>query len=145
MITFLGATYLRALLGRRPLRWDPLRFHVDEDVAQAGAFGGLIASGLHSMAILQRLAVLGLLQDWALIAGRLIANVQMTGPVRPGMTLRGTHRIDAVDPRGPHRSLIYQRLTLWHGDDELLSFDEVVYVARRPEDAAVAGRDQTIG
>lgn len=41
-------------------RWDPLPFHLDDDVAQ-GAFGRLIATGLHSMGILQRLAVLAVL------------------------------------------------------------------------------------
>ena len=32
-------------------QWDPQGFHVDPDVAAAGYFGGIIASGIHTMAI----------------------------------------------------------------------------------------------
>lgn len=41
------------------VQWDPQRFHIDEEFAQKGHFGGIIASGIHSLAIFQRLAVLG--------------------------------------------------------------------------------------
>ncbi|WP_420842188.1 MaoC/PaaZ C-terminal domain-containing protein [Glutamicibacter nicotianae] len=34
------------------VQWDPQRFHIDEEFAQQGHFGGIIASGIHSLAIL---------------------------------------------------------------------------------------------
>ncbi|WP_442903512.1 MaoC/PaaZ C-terminal domain-containing protein [Glutamicibacter sp. HZAU] len=34
------------------MQWDPQRFHTDEEFAQQGHFGGIIASGIHSLAIL---------------------------------------------------------------------------------------------
>ena len=40
-------------------RWDPQPFHVDDEWARDGVFGEVIASGVHSFAIFQRLAVLG--------------------------------------------------------------------------------------
>jgi len=36
--------------------WDPQYFHIDRDAAEHSDFGGLIASGLHTAAIFQRLA-----------------------------------------------------------------------------------------
>ncbi|MCW2783803.1 MAG: hypothetical protein JWP74_320 [Marmoricola sp.] len=113
-------------------RWDPQGFHVDEDVARAGVFGGLIASGIHSLAIVQRLAVTGLFQKWAVIAGRSLTDLQMTSPVRPGMELRGTLRVDAVEEKGPDRALVHQSVVLWHDDTEVLRYSGTAYVARRP-------------
>lgn len=113
-------------------QWDPQGFHVDEDVAAAGAFGGLIASGIHSMAIFQRLAVDGAFAHWALIAGRSISNVQMTAPVRPGMSLTGTIRIDAVELKGAGRALVHKSCVLLHGDEQVLCFRGSSYVRTRP-------------
>ncbi|WP_145726698.1 MaoC/PaaZ C-terminal domain-containing protein [Nocardioides sp. J9] len=75
-------------------QWDPQDFHVDEEAARHGAFGGLIGSGLHSMAILQRLAVTRVLRGWSLIAGRSVSDVQMTSPLRPGMTVHGVLEVE---------------------------------------------------
>ena len=38
-------------------RWDPQRFHVDEDAANASLFGGLCASGWHTACVWMRLNV----------------------------------------------------------------------------------------
>ena len=70
--------------------WDPLPFHVDEKAAQDGAFGGLIASGAHVVAICVRLACDGMMSRAAAIAGRGIREVRFRRPVRPGMRLTGT-------------------------------------------------------
>lgn len=111
--------------------WDPQGFHVDEEVANAGAFGGLIASGIHSMAIFQRLAVDGAFSRWALIAGRSIEDVQMTAPVRPDMELTGRIRIDAVEPKGPGRALVHKSCALLHGETPVLSFRGTSFVRAR--------------
>jgi len=111
--------------------WDPQGFHVDEEIADAGAFGGLIASGIHSMAIFQRLAVDGAFASWALIAGRSIEDVQMTAPVRPGAELTGRIHIDAVEHRGTGRALVTKSCVLLHGDVPVLSFRGTSYVRTR--------------
>ncbi|MGV9709112.1 MaoC/PaaZ C-terminal domain-containing protein [Gordonia sp. NPDC003424] len=83
-------------------QWDPQGFHIDPEVADAGAYGGLIASGIHTLAIYQRLAVLGVFNHWSVIAGRELSDVRFLRPVRPGDTLTGTVGIDeiAFDERG---------------------------------------------
>lgn len=94
--------------------WDPQIFHVDKAAAEAGAYGGLIASGLHTLSIYQRLAVTGSFGEWSVIAGKRLSDVQFLRPVRPGDTLTGTLVIDAVDidPRsrvGDHHRRTRQR------------------------------------
>lgn len=115
-------------------QWDPQGFHIDEDVAAAGHFGGIIASGLHTMAIAQRLMVTGMLGDVAVIAGRSL-DVQMTKPVRPGMTLAGRLEFDSVEFRGPDRALIRQCVTLTHDEATVMTYRGTAYIRRRPLDS----------
>ena len=70
-------------------QWDPQDFHIDTDVAASGQFGGLIASGIHTMSIYQRLSVLSVFNHWSVIAGRSLREVRFTRPVRPGAELTG--------------------------------------------------------
>lgn len=114
-------------------QWDPQGFHIDEDIAAAGHFGGIIASGLHTMAIAQRLMVTGLMGDVAVIAGRSL-DIQMTSPVRPGMTLRGELEFTSVDFRSPERALIHQCVTLTHEETTVLTYRGTAYIRRRPRD-----------
>ena len=83
-------------------QWDPQSFHIDAAAAEAGAFGGLIASGIHTLAVFQRLAVQDVFAGWQVIAGRRLVDVGFRRPVRPGDTLTGALTIDdiAVDDRG---------------------------------------------
>jgi acyl dehydratase len=84
--------------------WDPQFFHVDPEAAAHSYFGGIIASGLHSMAILQRLAVAGQFRDWNVIAGKTIHDLRLLAPVRPGDVLTGRLRVDAIEPDGRGRA-----------------------------------------
>lgn len=69
--------------------WDPLPLHTDRAVAEAGMFGGLIASGAHTIAIMVRLGSDGLMAKLPVIAGSGIRDLQFSNPVRPGMVLSG--------------------------------------------------------
>ncbi|MCS7478036.1 MaoC/PaaZ C-terminal domain-containing protein [Umezawaea endophytica] len=113
-------------------RWDPQPFHTDESAAGSGYFGEPIASGLHSLAILQRLAVLGLFSGWAVLAGRRIREVGFLAPVRPGMVLTGSMTVDAVAHSSPERSLVTVTGALHHRDTRVLGAVHQLYVWRRP-------------
>ena len=82
-------------LGRRTLtreeiiafatEWDPQAFHTGE---RDSAFGeGVIASGVHTIAVWMRMFVDSLLRDTAVIAGKEVERMRMLRPVRPGMEL----------------------------------------------------------
>lgn len=87
-------------------QWDPQGFHIDSGIADAGAYGGLIASGIHTIAIYQRLAVTGVFDHWSVIAGRQLTDVVFRRPVRPGDTLTGTVIIDDIAFDDRRRALV---------------------------------------
>ncbi|WP_327721584.1 MaoC/PaaZ C-terminal domain-containing protein [Streptomyces sp. NBC_00490] len=93
-------------------RFDPLPLHTDEDAAAASRFGGLIASGFHTVALLQRLVVDAVLSRAALIAGRELGPVRMRAPVRPGDVLHGSMEIMEVRPRADGTAVVRSRGTL---------------------------------
>src|SRR3954463_9420358 len=86
--------------------WDPQRLHVDEAFARQGLFGDVIASGVQTFGIFQRLAVLGAYRHWAIVAGRTIRDLQLPAPVRPDTTLYGSLTIGPVDLRRDDRAIV---------------------------------------
>lgn len=93
-------------------RFDPLPLHTDEGAAAASRFGGLIASGFHTAAVLQRLLVDAVFSRAAVIAGREISSLRMRAPVRPGDVLHGTMEIVEVRPRDDGTAVVRSRGTL---------------------------------
>ncbi len=76
-------------------RYDPQGMHVDPVAASRGAFGGLIASGWHTAAMVMRLVVQHYLSKLATLPSPGIDELRWTRPVRPGDTLRV--RVTVVD------------------------------------------------
>lgn len=68
------------------MRFDPLPFHTDENLAHKSIFGGLIASSLHTLSACTRVVVEAQ-GDVAILSGVGIDEVKMFNPVRPGDTL----------------------------------------------------------
>lgn len=113
--------------------WDPQAMHINREAAEAGAYGGLIASGVQTIGIYQRLAVRAVFSHWAVIADRGLRDVRFLYPVRPGDTLRGTMRIETVhfDVRG--RALVDTIGTLDNQRGErVLRLNMEVYVHAQP-------------
>lgn len=113
-------------------QWDPQDFHVDVDAAEKGYFGGIIASGLHTMAIVQRLWVTTNVQGWAIIAGSGLRDVKFLLPVRPDQTLTGLVRILEVDLERPDRGRITKQSLLFDAEGRIvLDMVNDAYVKRR--------------
>ncbi|UUZ59534.1 MaoC/PaaZ C-terminal domain-containing protein [Nocardioides sp. B-3] len=71
-------------------QWDPQFFHTEPERAEReGALGGLIASGIHTIAIYQRLEINCRTQHWHVVGGTGMENVRLRRPVRPGDVLSG--------------------------------------------------------
>lgn len=114
-------------------RFDPLFIHVDPVAAANGPFGGIIASGLHTLAIYQRLVVEAMWSQVAGVAGRRIES-EFQRPVRPGMTLTGQAEIATVTHRpGRNDAVVTVRSQITDGTKPVLSMilDAVIYA--RPE------------
>lgn len=106
--------------------WSPLPVHTD-----AAFPGGPIASGMHTLAIFQRLFTLGAISGWATIAGRRVREVAFEAPVRPGMVLTGALVVDQVDLSHPRRGMVAVTGTLHHGDTLVLTHLHDAYLRRR--------------
>jgi len=70
------------------LRFDPQDMHLDPDAAARGPFGGLIASGWHTAAMMMRLFCNHFLSKAASLASPGIDELRWLRPVRPGDVLR---------------------------------------------------------
>ena len=68
--------------------FDPQPFHVDPVAAAAGPFGGLIASGWHTAAVVMRLLVENYLSAESSLGSPGLDEIRWPYPVRPGDTLR---------------------------------------------------------
>jgi acyl dehydratase len=68
-------------------RFDPQPFHTDPDAAQQSIFGGLIASGWHTAALMMRLIVENYLSQVASLGSPGVDELRWLKPVRPGDTL----------------------------------------------------------
>ena len=73
-------------------RWDPMPFHLDDGAGAASHFGGLVASGAHTIAASIRLGALEVPRT-AAIAGLGIDELRFLAPVRPGDRLSQTTEI----------------------------------------------------
>jgi len=69
-------------------RFDPQDMHVDPEAAKRGRFGGLIASGWHTGAMMMRLLADNFLPKGASLASPGIDELRWLFPVRPGDVLR---------------------------------------------------------
>lgn len=93
-------------------RWDPLYLHTDEGRAANGPFGGLIASGIHTLAAFQRTQADAFMCDLAVIAGRGFESMRLLRPVRPGDSLRAAVEIRGVKPRADGSAVVLTGGTL---------------------------------
>ncbi|GAA1846598.1 MaoC/PaaZ C-terminal domain-containing protein [Actinomadura bangladeshensis] len=112
-------------------QWDPQSFHVDEVFARETVFGDVIGSGLHTMAVFQRLAVAGAYRHWAVVAGRAIREVSLTSPLRPDTTVHATLTVDSVVPHSEQRALVSKTGRVMDGDGLLMTIHVDSYVLRR--------------
>lgn len=117
-------------------RYDPLFIHIDPEAAAKGPFGGLIASGLHTMAVYQRLIAEVLWSKVAGIAGKRF-EIDMQRPVRPGFVLTGRAEVVEIAPR-PERNdaILTMQSTIVNDSDHskpLLTVRVDVVVRIRPD------------
>src|SRR5262249_6815351 len=108
-------------------RYDPQDMHMDPAKAAQGMFGGLIASGWHTCAMMMRLYAEQYLPRAASIASPGIDESRWIHPVRPGDRLRvrvtvlEARRSQSKPDRGMVRSLV-----------EVLNQDSAVVMSLRP-------------
>jgi acyl dehydratase len=77
-------------------QFDPQPFHLHEDTAAKTVFGGLVASGWHTLAVSMRLMVESITLECGLIG--LGGTMSLLKPVRPGTTIHVESEITQIKP-----------------------------------------------
>jgi acyl dehydratase len=102
-------------------QYDPQPFHVDRAAASSGPFGGLIASGWHSTAMMMRHLVECFLTPESSLGSPGLDDLRWIRPVRPGDTLRVL--VTVVETRRsaskPDRGIVKSRIELVSPEGEV--------------------------
>ena len=103
--------------------WDPMPFHIDEEVAKLTPMGNLFASGAHNIAISIKLSHTMMERPVAAIAGLGWQDVRFPLPVFAGDVLR--LRTEVVEKREsqskPDRGIVTTLITLLNQDDAVVT------------------------
>lgn len=115
-------------------QFDPQPFHIDETAAAETIYGGLIASGWHTVCLFMRLLVDGLLSNAASMGSPGVDEVRWLKPVRPGDVLTARGVIHEVIPSRskPDRGVLRTTYEMYnqHGE-RVLSMKGVGMFARK--------------
>jgi acyl dehydratase len=125
-------------------KFDPQLFHLDEAAAAKSIFGGLCASGWHTVSVSMRLLVDARRAQRKALAthgekpplglGRGVRDLRWPAPVRPGDEIAFSLRIDSMrETRRPDWGLIGMRITGVNQDGrEVCVYTLMGLAARRP-------------
>ena len=113
-------------------RFDPQSIHVDPEAAAHGPFGGLIASGWHTAAMMMRLFADNYLSAVASLASPGVDELRWTRPVRPGDTLsiRATVLEANVSRSKPDRGVVRTLIEVLNQNGELVMSCKAINLLR---------------
>lgn len=106
-------------------QFDPQPMHTDPEAAAETQYGGLIASGLHTVGVATRLLVENFLDDSANRGGLGLDALTWHRPVRPGDILRVRHEVVERRESGSHpdAGIVVRDLEVFVGDDDASESD----------------------
>ena len=117
-------------------RFDPQYIHIDPGAAMQGPFGGLIASGWHTAAMMMRLVVDNFLPQKASLGSPGIDELRWLRPVRPWDVLRvRVSVIEATRSRAkPDRAVVRSLIEVLNQHGEIvMSMKPMNIIACRKE------------
>ncbi|MFY9329982.1 MAG: MaoC family dehydratase [Georgfuchsia sp.] len=116
-------------------QYDPQPFHVDEAAATASKFGGIIASGMHTMALANRMICDAYLLETAGLGSPGLEYLKFLKPVRPGDTLHLTMIVEEarVLQSKPDVGLLRSHWKMFNQKNEcVLEMEGYLMCGRRP-------------
>lgn len=114
--------------------YDPQPIHLDPAGAAREMFGGVIASGWHSLSVTMRLMVRSNIFAGAPVVGVRVDNLRYLKPVRASDVLRAQAEVLEVRPSRSHPErgyLVLRVTTARQGAEQVLTQDWTVLVPRR--------------
>lgn len=114
-------------------QYDPQPFHVDEAAAAQSIYGGLIASGWHTCAMLMRMMCDAYLVGSASLGSPGLDNIRWLKPVRPGDTIRAqrTTLETRASQSKPDLGIVRNAWKVFNQKDELVMTVEGIQLFRR--------------
>lgn len=118
-------------------RYDPQPFHIDKRAAEAGIYGGLIASGWHLGSLAFRLFTMTNTLGETSLGAPGVDEIRWLKPVRPGDTIHVVVRIaDARPSRSkPDRGIVLMDYRVVNQDGETVMTMRGIQLMRRRESA----------
>jgi len=116
-------------------QYDPQAMHTDPAAARNGRFGGLIASGWHTAALMMRLFATNFLSPASSVASPGIDELRWLQPVRPGDSLR--LRVTIIEARRsrsrPAEGIVRSFIEVLNQNDAVvMSLKPISLIACRP-------------
>lgn len=115
-------------------QWDPQSFHTDPEAAKASPYGGLIASGFHTLLTAFDLTLGANVWNEASMGSPGMDSLRWIRPVRPGDTLRVTVEVTGSTPSQsrPDRGRTgFQHTVRNQNGEVVLAYHCTVILARR--------------
>lgn len=101
--------------------YDPLPIHVDDDYANSASFGGVIASGFHTLVATWGQWIKTGVSGKEVIAGIGIDELLWKKPVYPGDVLTGIQKItDIIPTSSPKQGVVETFFTVVNQKDEVV-------------------------
>lgn len=115
--------------------YDPQPMHNDRNAAARGPFGGLIASGWHTTAMVMRLIVDANPLGGAPVLGLGVDHIRWPNPLRPGDTIHAEIEVMSITPSlsKPDFGVVHIKVTAVNQKGEpVLIMNPNLWVPRRP-------------
>ena len=131
-----GYTFTESSIIDFALQYDPQYFHMDCERASGSIYGGLVASGFHTLSMVFRLIVQARVFGPGNMGGRGMDDVRWQRAVRPGDTLRVTCEVLEMLPSSrPDRGNMRMSFRAWNQYNETaLTGVLMPVIQRRPAD-----------
>lgn len=117
-------------------QFDPQPFHIDKEAAAKSIYGGVIASGWHTCAMIMRMVVDGMPCANSSMGSPGLDGVRWLQPVRAGDTLSLRHLTKDVKASNskPDRGVVWSKWTATNQrGEEVCTIDGMAMFRRRPE------------
>lgn len=113
--------------------WDPQDFHLDDEAGRASPYGGLIASGFHTLVTAYRLTLETGVWTEASMGSPGMEHVRWLLPVWPGDTLRVKATVTASRPSAsrPDRGRTTILYEVFNQKDEIVMSYSAIHILRR--------------
>lgn len=136
-----GVTFTEADIISFALRYDPQPFHLDAEAAARSAYGGLIASGFHTLSQSFRMMLQeGVFQECSMGSPGM-DDLRWLAPVRPGDTLHMEGEVVEVRPSSskPDRGILKMDYRAINQRGETVMTVSVLHLLRRRVDGQAGG------